>query len=43
MYLGENYYAQYQNDIYLNKFTNKLLKCSSHKKFFQSIESTHLV
>ena len=25
MYLGENYYAQYQNDIYLNKFTNKLL------------------
>jgi hypothetical protein len=37
MYLGENYYAQYQNDIYLNKFTNKLLirlnplKCPCHK------------
>ena len=25
MYLGENYHAQYQNDIDLNKFTNKLL------------------
>ena len=25
MYLGENYYVQYQNDIYLNTFTNKLL------------------
>ena len=25
MYLGEIYYAQYQNDVYLNKFTNKLL------------------
>ena len=25
MYLGENYHAQYQNDIDLNKLTNKLL------------------